>query len=170
MWLGGKHLTPRYLAFWCYKSGTDGNTGFLSTHTQWQSAIWYPVWFETMSDMCCFVWLRCTHRPFLYCQSKHFETSRTNSEYVYLKKYRVWGIVLFFLVNIDWLLYCQVTRERNVLQFLQESIFFSKIPEFTFQPASHDKVCSNVCVKELRGDSFRYWKELTRMFIIKPKQ
>ncbi|KAF3837741.1 hypothetical protein F7725_009509 [Dissostichus mawsoni] len=29
----------------------------------------------------------------------------------------------------------KVTRERNVLQFLQESVSFSKTPEFTFQPA-----------------------------------
>ncbi|XP_047440294.1 F-BAR and double SH3 domains protein 1-like [Mugil cephalus] len=34
----------------------------------------------------------------------------------------------------------KVTRERNVQQFLQESISFSKIPEFTFHTAPHDKV------------------------------
>ncbi|XP_063731759.1 F-BAR and double SH3 domains protein 1-like isoform X3 [Eleginops maclovinus] len=34
----------------------------------------------------------------------------------------------------------KVTRERNVLQFLQESVSFSKTPEFTFQPAPGDKV------------------------------
>ncbi|XP_075994788.1 F-BAR and double SH3 domains protein 1-like isoform X2 [Genypterus blacodes] len=35
----------------------------------------------------------------------------------------------------------KVTRERNVHQFLQESVSFSRTPEFTFQPAPHDKVC-----------------------------
>ncbi|XP_070770020.1 F-BAR and double SH3 domains protein 1-like [Enoplosus armatus] len=34
----------------------------------------------------------------------------------------------------------KVTRERNVLQFLQESVSFSKTLEFTFQPAPLDKV------------------------------
>ncbi|XP_034078745.1 F-BAR and double SH3 domains protein 1-like isoform X3 [Gymnodraco acuticeps] len=34
----------------------------------------------------------------------------------------------------------KVTRERNVLQFLQESVSFNKTPEFTFQPAPGDKV------------------------------
>ncbi|XP_041654038.1 F-BAR and double SH3 domains protein 1-like isoform X2 [Cheilinus undulatus] len=33
----------------------------------------------------------------------------------------------------------KVTRERNILQFLQESVSFSKVPEFTFQPAPCDK-------------------------------
>ncbi|KAM3842561.1 F-BAR and double SH3 domains protein 1-like [Diretmus argenteus] len=35
----------------------------------------------------------------------------------------------------------KVTREKNVQQFLQESVSFSKTPGFTFQPAPHDKVC-----------------------------
>ncbi|XP_029282919.1 F-BAR and double SH3 domains protein 1-like [Cottoperca gobio] len=34
----------------------------------------------------------------------------------------------------------KLSRERNVLQFLQESVSFSKTPEFTFQPAPYDKV------------------------------
>ncbi|KAM9356638.1 F-BAR and double SH3 domains protein 1-like [Symphorus nematophorus] len=36
----------------------------------------------------------------------------------------------------------KVTRERNVLQFIQESVSFNKTPEFTFQPAPRDKVSS----------------------------
>ncbi|XP_030000552.1 F-BAR and double SH3 domains protein 1-like isoform X2 [Sphaeramia orbicularis] len=47
----------------------------------------------------------------------------------------------------------KVTRERNVQQFLQESITFSKIPEFTFQSAPHDKVCvlQDVCPSQGEG-------------------
>ncbi|XP_056296104.1 F-BAR and double SH3 domains protein 1-like [Pseudoliparis swirei] len=57
------------------------------------------------------------------------------------------------LYSTVWESVAKVTRERNVLQFLQESIFFSKIPEFTFQPASHDKVSSlqEVCASEAKG-------------------
>ncbi|TNN63894.1 F-BAR and double SH3 domains protein 1 [Liparis tanakae] len=57
------------------------------------------------------------------------------------------------LYSTVWESVAKVTRERNVLQFLQESIFFSKIPEFTFQPASHDKVSSlqEVCASEAEG-------------------
>uniref|UniRef100_A0A3P9MHN6 FCH and double SH3 domains 1 n=1 Tax=Oryzias latipes TaxID=8090 RepID=A0A3P9MHN6_ORYLA len=36
----------------------------------------------------------------------------------------------------------KVTRDRNVQEFLQESISFSKTPDFTFQPAPRDKVSS----------------------------
>ncbi|XP_026187010.1 F-BAR and double SH3 domains protein 1-like [Mastacembelus armatus] len=36
----------------------------------------------------------------------------------------------------------KVTRERNVQQFLQESVSFSQTPEFSFQPALRDKVFS----------------------------
>ncbi|CAJ1057970.1 F-BAR and double SH3 domains protein 1-like [Xyrichtys novacula] len=39
-----------------------------------------------------------------------------------------------------WETVSKVTRERNVLQFLQESVSFSKTPEFTFQSAPGDKV------------------------------
>ncbi|XP_034739151.1 F-BAR and double SH3 domains protein 1-like isoform X2 [Etheostoma cragini] len=39
-----------------------------------------------------------------------------------------------------WESVAKVTRERNALQFLQESVSFSKPPEFTFQPAPRDKV------------------------------
>ncbi|XP_020509028.1 F-BAR and double SH3 domains protein 1 isoform X1 [Labrus bergylta] len=39
-----------------------------------------------------------------------------------------------------WETVTKVTRERNVLQFLQESVSFSQTPEFTFQPAPCDKV------------------------------
>ncbi|XP_070692540.1 F-BAR and double SH3 domains protein 1-like [Pempheris klunzingeri] len=39
-----------------------------------------------------------------------------------------------------WESLAKVTRERGVAQFLQESASFSKIPEFTFQPAQCDKV------------------------------
>ncbi|KAM9377425.1 F-BAR and double SH3 domains protein 1-like isoform 2-T2 [Pholidichthys leucotaenia] len=44
----------------------------------------------------------------------------------------------------------KVTRERNVQQFLQESVSFSKTPEFTFQPAPRDKVSAlqDVCTSE----------------------
>ncbi|XP_029917517.1 F-BAR and double SH3 domains protein 1-like [Myripristis murdjan] len=35
----------------------------------------------------------------------------------------------------------KVTRERNAVQFLQESLPPSKMPRFTFQAAPHDKVC-----------------------------
>ncbi|XP_044060907.1 F-BAR and double SH3 domains protein 1-like isoform X2 [Siniperca chuatsi] len=47
----------------------------------------------------------------------------------------------------------KVTRERNVLLFLQESVSFSKTPEFTFQPAPLDKVSAlqEVCVSEAEG-------------------
>ncbi|XP_078145445.1 F-BAR and double SH3 domains protein 1-like [Centroberyx gerrardi] len=47
----------------------------------------------------------------------------------------------------------KVTRERNVQQFLQESVSFSKTPRFTFQPAPHDKVCvlQEVCASEGEG-------------------
>uniref|UniRef100_A0A3Q1HR39 FCH and double SH3 domains 1 n=1 Tax=Acanthochromis polyacanthus TaxID=80966 RepID=A0A3Q1HR39_9TELE len=36
----------------------------------------------------------------------------------------------------------KVTRDRNVQQFLQDSISFSKSPEFSFQPAPRDQVFS----------------------------
>ncbi|XP_022612871.1 F-BAR and double SH3 domains protein 1-like isoform X2 [Seriola dumerili] len=36
----------------------------------------------------------------------------------------------------------KVTREKNIQQFLRESVSFSKTIEFTFQPAPFDKVCS----------------------------
>ncbi|XP_056239368.1 F-BAR and double SH3 domains protein 1-like isoform X2 [Seriola aureovittata] len=36
----------------------------------------------------------------------------------------------------------KVTREKNIQQFLRESVSFSKTFEFTFQPAPFDKVCS----------------------------
>lgn len=42
--------------------------------------------------------------------------------------------------------YQKVTRERNVLQFLQELATFSKTPQFIFQPAPHDKVSLDDCV------------------------
>ncbi|XP_028271200.1 F-BAR and double SH3 domains protein 1-like isoform X2 [Parambassis ranga] len=47
----------------------------------------------------------------------------------------------------------KVTRERNVQQFLQESVSFSKTPEFNFQPAPRDKVCTlqDVCASEEEG-------------------
>ncbi|XP_030595989.1 F-BAR and double SH3 domains protein 1-like [Archocentrus centrarchus] len=47
----------------------------------------------------------------------------------------------------------KVTRERNVQQFLQESVSFSKTPEFTFQPAPRDKVSTlqEVCASEEEG-------------------
>nr|XP_046262085.1 F-BAR and double SH3 domains protein 1-like isoform X3 [Scatophagus argus] len=52
-----------------------------------------------------------------------------------------------------WESVAKVTRERNVLQFLQESVSFSKVPEFTFQPAPHDKVSAlqEVCASEAEG-------------------
>ncbi|KAM7388916.1 hypothetical protein PAMP_022918 [Pampus punctatissimus] len=47
----------------------------------------------------------------------------------------------------------KVTRERNVQQFLQESISFIKTPEFIFQPAPHEKVSvlQEVCALEGEG-------------------
>ncbi|XP_049442568.1 F-BAR and double SH3 domains protein 1-like isoform X2 [Epinephelus fuscoguttatus] len=52
-----------------------------------------------------------------------------------------------------WECVAKVTREKNVLQFLQESVSFSKIPEFTFQPAPRDKVSTlqEVCASEAEG-------------------
>ncbi|XP_049898463.1 F-BAR and double SH3 domains protein 1-like isoform X1 [Epinephelus moara] len=52
-----------------------------------------------------------------------------------------------------WECVAKVTREKNVLQFLQESVSFSKIPEFTFQPAPRDKVLTlqEVCASEAEG-------------------
>ncbi|XP_019126581.1 F-BAR and double SH3 domains protein 1 isoform X2 [Larimichthys crocea] len=43
-----------------------------------------------------------------------------------------------------WESVAKVTRERNVLQFLQESVSFSKTTEFTFQPAPRDKSSKKV--------------------------
>ncbi|XP_069026867.1 F-BAR and double SH3 domains protein 1-like [Embiotoca jacksoni] len=47
----------------------------------------------------------------------------------------------------------KVTRERNVQQFLQESLSFTKTPEFTFQPATSDKASAlqDVCASEEEG-------------------
>ncbi|XP_071313196.1 F-BAR and double SH3 domains protein 1-like [Trachinotus anak] len=47
----------------------------------------------------------------------------------------------------------KVTREKNIQQFLQESVSFSKMTEFTFQPAPRDKVSSlqEVCVSQADG-------------------
>ncbi|XP_042275010.1 F-BAR and double SH3 domains protein 1-like isoform X1 [Thunnus maccoyii] len=47
----------------------------------------------------------------------------------------------------------KVTRERNVQQFLQESVSFSKTPEFSFQSAPRDKVSvlQEVCALEGEG-------------------
>ncbi|XP_041799813.1 F-BAR and double SH3 domains protein 1-like isoform X2 [Chelmon rostratus] len=52
-----------------------------------------------------------------------------------------------------WESVAKVTRERNVLQFLQESVSFSKTPEFSFQPAPRDKVSAlqEVCASEAEG-------------------
>ncbi|XP_039477938.1 F-BAR and double SH3 domains protein 1-like isoform X2 [Oreochromis aureus] len=49
----------------------------------------------------------------------------------------------------------KVTRERNVQQFLQESASFSKIPEFTFQPALRDKALQMLAsrLKLLSGET-----------------
>ncbi|XP_034400251.1 F-BAR and double SH3 domains protein 1-like [Cyclopterus lumpus] len=62
-------------------------------------------------------------------------------------------LAVYKLYSTIWESVAKVTRERNVLQFLQESIFFSKIPEFTFQPAPHDKVSAlqEVCASEAEG-------------------
>ncbi|XP_035525627.1 F-BAR and double SH3 domains protein 1-like [Morone saxatilis] len=55
--------------------------------------------------------------------------------------------------NRIWESVAKVTRERNVLQFLQESVSFSKTPEFTFQSAPRDKVSAlqEVCASEAEG-------------------
>nr|XP_043897114.1 F-BAR and double SH3 domains protein 1-like isoform X2 [Solea senegalensis] len=47
----------------------------------------------------------------------------------------------------------KVTREKNIQQFLQESVVFSKTTEFLFQPAPRDKVSSlqEVCASEADG-------------------
>ncbi|XP_040904642.1 F-BAR and double SH3 domains protein 1-like isoform X2 [Toxotes jaculatrix] len=47
----------------------------------------------------------------------------------------------------------KVTREKNIQQFVQESVSFSKTAEFTFQPAPRDKVSSlqEVCASEADG-------------------
>ncbi|XP_026212804.1 F-BAR and double SH3 domains protein 1-like isoform X2 [Anabas testudineus] len=47
----------------------------------------------------------------------------------------------------------KVTREKNVQQFLQESVSFNKTPEFTFELAPHDKVSSlqDVCSSDAEG-------------------
>ncbi|XP_073343338.1 F-BAR and double SH3 domains protein 1-like [Pagrus major] len=52
-----------------------------------------------------------------------------------------------------WETVVKVTREKNVLQFLQESVSFSKTPEFTFQSAPSDKVSSlqEFCASEAEG-------------------
>ncbi|XP_076595719.1 F-BAR and double SH3 domains protein 1-like [Chaetodon auriga] len=52
-----------------------------------------------------------------------------------------------------WESVAKVTRERNVLQFLQESVSFGKTPEFSFQPAPRDKVSAlqEVCASEAEG-------------------
>ncbi|XP_034545179.1 F-BAR and double SH3 domains protein 1-like [Notolabrus celidotus] len=52
-----------------------------------------------------------------------------------------------------WETVSKVTREKNVIQFLQESVSFSKTPEFTFQPAPCDKVSAlqEVCAPESEG-------------------
>ncbi|KAM6952067.1 F-BAR and double SH3 domains protein 1-like [Lycodopsis pacificus] len=57
------------------------------------------------------------------------------------------------LYSTIWESVAKVTRERNILQFLQESVVFSKSPEFTFQPAPHDKVSAlqEVCASEAEG-------------------
>ncbi|XP_075942930.1 F-BAR and double SH3 domains protein 1-like [Anarhichas minor] len=57
------------------------------------------------------------------------------------------------LYSTIWESVAKVTRERNILQFLQESVVFSKTPEFTFQPAPHDKVSAlqEVCASEAEG-------------------
>ncbi|XP_029958982.1 F-BAR and double SH3 domains protein 1-like [Salarias fasciatus] len=46
----------------------------------------------------------------------------------------------------------KVTRERNVQQFLQESVSFSRTPDFSFQPAPHDKVCALQDVPAAEGE------------------
>ncbi|XP_078117122.1 F-BAR and double SH3 domains protein 1-like isoform X3 [Sander vitreus] len=55
--------------------------------------------------------------------------------------------------SMIWESVAKVTRERNALQFLQESVSFSKPPEFTFQPAPRDKVSAlqEVCASEAEG-------------------
>ncbi|XP_036934004.1 F-BAR and double SH3 domains protein 1-like isoform X4 [Acanthopagrus latus] len=55
--------------------------------------------------------------------------------------------------NRIWENIVKVTRERNVLQFLQESVSFSKKPEFTFQSAPSDKVSAlqEFCASEAEG-------------------
>ncbi|XP_018519974.1 F-BAR and double SH3 domains protein 2 isoform X2 [Lates calcarifer] len=47
----------------------------------------------------------------------------------------------------------KVTREKNIQQFLQESVSFSKSTEFTLQPAPRDKVSSlqEVCALQAEG-------------------
>ncbi|KAM3612704.1 uncharacterized protein V6R79_012945 [Siganus canaliculatus] len=52
-----------------------------------------------------------------------------------------------------WEAVAKVNGERNVLQFLQESVSFSKTLEFTFQPAPRDKVSSlqEVSASEAEG-------------------
>ncbi|XP_069387188.1 F-BAR and double SH3 domains protein 1-like [Paralichthys olivaceus] len=57
------------------------------------------------------------------------------------------------LYNKIWDSVGKVTREKNIQQFLQESVAFSKTTGFPFQPATHDMVSSlqEVCASAAEG-------------------
>lgn len=58
-----------------------------------------------------------------------------------------------------------MTRERNVQEFLEESISFSKTPDLTFQPAPRDKVSMSFCFVGLMVQIHRRMNTWVRLFV-----